>query len=452
MPPQLALLVCLCFVAWLFLWDKKQRQFTSRALWIPFLWLFIIGSRPVSSWFGGGDSGGDLGGDPVNTLFYGALMLGAIVTLQRRNFNWGGLIRNNKALCLIYLFFAISVVWSPLGIITLKRLVKDFGCVLVGLVLLTEVDPSMAIRTVFVRVAYLLFPLSIVVSKYYPAIGRNFSDTGIPMITGLTTQKNSLGAVVVTLGVMILWDLIELWKENAGRRWNTDMLVRYGVLAMGLWLLLTCDSVTSIVCLMLGAFLFWGGGRMVRMRNGRRVLVYSLIGLLGLAALNGTFHIFDNVVEAFGRNPTLTGRTTIWQVVLDQHTDPLIGCGFYSFWQTKYGYAVNQVIGMGLNEAHNGYLETYLDGGWVGVALLALLLLAVGARAIKRLFSASLFGRVAFIFWIIAIVYNYSESDYFRLSPIWFTFLLLTVESARQPQEAEEPVAVSEAAGFSAQK
>src|SRR5208282_2588486 len=189
MPPQLALFLCIGFIAWLFWRDSKQRQFASPALWIPFLWLLVIGSRPVSYWFGGGSSDEILEGNPINSLVFGVLIVGAILTLQRRSFNWGAFIRNNKALCLIYLFFAVSATWSPLGIISLKRLFKDFGTVLVGLVLLSEADPFAAMRAVFVRVSYLLFPLSVLVIKYYPAVGRGYTAEGGAMSTGLTTQK-----------------------------------------------------------------------------------------------------------------------------------------------------------------------------------------------------------------------------------------------------------------------
>src|ERR1700677_1788317 len=176
MPASIARFLCLGFIFWLFRKDRQLRSFTSPALWIPFCWLGIIGSRPVSYWFGGGDSSdGDLGGNPINTVIFGVLTIGAIVVLQRRNFEWARFFRSNKALLAIYLFFAISTVWSPLGIVALKRLFKDFGTVLVGLVLLTEQDPLAAIRTVFVRVSYLLFPLSALVIKYYPAIGRAVS-------------------------------------------------------------------------------------------------------------------------------------------------------------------------------------------------------------------------------------------------------------------------------------
>ncbi len=173
--------------------------------------------------------------------------------------------------------------------------------------------------------------------------------------------------------------------------------------------------------------------------------------LTGLVGLNKTFGISDAILHAFGRDPTLTDRTFIWQAILDQKTDPLVGCGFYSFWDTEFGRNVNIALGVdGLGSAHNGFLETYVDGGVVGLGLLVFLLLAAGARSIGRLFNGSLFGRMAFGFWAIIIFSNISEANFFRLGPIWFMFLLLAIECPRQLSHAsEEPdVPVRDAIGF----
>ena len=106
-------------------------------------------------------------GNPVNTFVYAILIASALIVLSKRGFNWGIAISRNKALFLIYFFLAISAFWSELPFVSLKRLIKDFGGVPVALIILTELDPITAFRTIFVRVSYLLFPLSIVFIKYF---------------------------------------------------------------------------------------------------------------------------------------------------------------------------------------------------------------------------------------------------------------------------------------------
>jgi O-antigen ligase len=441
MPPLLVLILCYCFIAWLMRKDMKWRDAGSWALLIPGAWITILGSRPVSYWFDPQSGVNNLDASPINTVTMTTLMVAAVVVLQRRGLKWGGLIRENKALFLIYFYLAISAAWSEMPFVSLKRLIKDFGCVLAALVILTETNPSEAVRTIFVRVSYLLFPLSLIIGKYFPEIGREYAKDGTPMFTGITTQKNSLGEMLFVFGLYVLWDLIEIWKGNGGRQKKTQILIRIGMLFMGLWLLITCNSQTSFICLSLGCLVLWGSGRLMRMRHGKRVLIACLAAGISLAALDKTFGLSEIVIRALGRNPTLTGRTDIWQHVMEQKTNPLVGEGFCIFWDTDKGAAVVDALTK-INSTHNGYLEMYVDGGLVGVVLLGLLLLLGGKRVIDRSFTGVPLGTMGLIYWLTAIIYNLSESSYFRLDTLWLTLLLMTINC---PQN--RPQHVMQAAG-----
>ena len=428
MAPQIVLLACYCFVFWLLRKDIKWRKVGSRALLIPGIWIAIQGSRPVSYWIGEG--GGNVEGNPINTLTYAVLIGAAIVVLSKRGFNWGMLVGRNKALFLIYFFFALSAFWSELPFISLKRLVKDFGCVPVALVILTELDPVVAFRAVCVRVSYLLFPLSIVFIKYFPAIGRQSARSGENMFTGVTTQKNSLGEMVFVLSLIILWDWLELRKTEKTKARKLQSRIRILLLGMAVWLLMTCDSQTSVVCIIVGAVLFWICGILQKLKIGKPILIGGLTAAICIVAADKTFNLSARLSEAVGRNPTLTGRTEIWKIVKEQNTDPLLGEGFYVFWDTEKGKNVVDALAR-INSAHNGYLETYVDAGLVGDVLLALMLLVAGARVIGRLFSGSPFGRIGVTYWATALLYNLSESSFFRLDLLWFMLLLVSIDYPR---------------------
>ena len=64
MGTPLALLICHLGVAGLFFLDRDKSVRNSKALWLPVIWLWIVGSRPVSAWLGmGSGSGGTLSFD-----------------------------------------------------------------------------------------------------------------------------------------------------------------------------------------------------------------------------------------------------------------------------------------------------------------------------------------------------------------------------------------------------
>ncbi len=442
MPPKLALLGCLVLIYWMFRQDLKRRHFESKALWIPFLWLLISGSRPVGAWFGSG-SATDPGNTTVDLLSMSALMGASIIVLFQRQMRWGDFAAQNKALLVMYLFFAISMMWAEHPFVALKRVCKDFGCVLVALVFLAQKNPLEAIRTVYVRCSYILFPLSVITIKYFPTIGRRPLRSGDASFGGLTVGKNSLGLTVLVFGLILVLDLILLYREHHKSEHKTDKRINVAMLLCGLWLLQTCDSKTSLVCLVIGSPLLLLSSWYARLRRPRLTLAAMAGVVCCCIALDGTLDISGQILTMLGRNKTLTGRTEIWRLVKAQHTDPILGCGFRSFWDGQMGKEIGEEV-MVINEAHNGYLEEYIDGGIVGVALFAIMLLSFGKTAVDGMARGTHYGGLAFAVCVIAILYNFSETDYFRLSSLWLTLLLVCIEPQpwrRQAEQVEEAAA-----------
>src|SRR6185295_18613016 len=62
------------------------------------------------------------------------------------------------------------------------------------------------------------------------------------------------------------------------------------------------------------------------------------------------------------------------------------------------------------NEAHNGYLETYLTLGWIGVALLACMVLAGYRNALRTYVKNPDLGSLQIAFFFVALIYNLTES------------------------------------------
>lgn len=420
---HLVLIFCWAAIVWLLRKDMSWRSAGSKVLLLPAAWLAIQGSRPVSYWFGygGGES------SPINTLLFLVFLIAAIFILHKRRIRWQKFFSSNKALLAVYAFFLVSMLWSEQPFTSLKRLIKDFETILVGLIILTEVNVAEAMRAIYVRVSYILFPLSVVFIKYFPEIGRQANRAGENMFTGVTTQKNSMGMTVFVFALFVVWDLVELWKGERRRGWKVQVGMRCAMLILGLWLLEMCDSQTSLLCLVLGTAAFWVSGRLVRMPQGKPILISALVGIIVLVACDSVFGISDMIIRALGRDPSLTGRTDIWKLVLEQQNSPWLGYGFYIFWDTEKGKAVIESF-MKINSAHNGYLETYLDGGYFGVGILCVFLLVAGRRVINRMFTGVPWGKIGLVFWSLAILYNFSETSYLRLDVLWFTLLLLAVQ------------------------
>ena len=205
-------LLALCTLSLVLLWvyhrDAKERPSVSFSTWIVLVWLFIHGTRPVTMWFGWEVNAIRDEGNPAEALVNFVVIVAGLIVLWSRSFRLSIFIDDNPLLCVFYLFWIFSVTWSDYPLITFKRLFKDLGNVAIVLIVLTERDPSEAIRAVCVRFAYLCIPLSIVLIRYYPSLGRTYVGYHQDAVTynGVATNKNALGVLVLVAVLFVLWD------------------------------------------------------------------------------------------------------------------------------------------------------------------------------------------------------------------------------------------------------
>src|SRR3954453_12648633 len=173
MPPTLALVLTLGFIAFLFWREFRADPNVSRALWIPFLWMFIIASRPVSQWLGifglgGGGTAAVEEGSSLDAFVYLTLMTLGVIVLNKRRVSVGQIIAENKWLCLFILYCFLAIFWSDFPLIAAKRWIKTLGNPIMALIVLSEPDVKEALVRVVRWNAYLLLPISILWIKYFP--------------------------------------------------------------------------------------------------------------------------------------------------------------------------------------------------------------------------------------------------------------------------------------------
>src|SRR5260370_4871544 len=99
----------------------------------------------------------------------------ALMVILMRGLNWSRLLASNAPIVALYLYFAISVLWSEFPLSSFKRCAKDFGFLLVIAVIWTEKEPLEAMRAVYVRCASVLLPLSVVLFRYFPRWVRAYT-------------------------------------------------------------------------------------------------------------------------------------------------------------------------------------------------------------------------------------------------------------------------------------
>lgn len=432
MPPFLASILTWAFVFYLFRRDIAEKPNVTGAIWIPTLWLLIITTRAVSTWLGMcGISAAGISleeGSTVDALVFFALICAGMRVLYMRRVSVAEVIRNNRWLTLYLLYCLTAVLWSDLPFVAAKRWIKDLGHPIMVLILLTEPDFTEALARLLKRCAYVVVPVSILYVKYYPEWGRGYNEwNGTAYYTGITESKNALGFDCLILGFFFIWHLLVTYRKEKNKARRDEIVLCIAFLSMIGWLFSMADSKTPLVSLTIALCVLAATG--VAWINKHRIGGYILAAGLMIAAVELTFELYDDVLKLLGRDASLTERTPLWAELRRWgQLNPILGTGFESFWLGERREKIWKILRWNASQAHNGYLETYLNLGLVGLSLLLCLLSATYAKTRRALVNDYWFGRFRFSFLFAILAYNWTEASLYGLHPVFFMFFLIAID------------------------
>jgi len=429
MMTQIATVVYTLGIVGLFWLDRDSKLQPSKALWLPVIWLLIVGSRPVSVWLNLAPSNPRdviLEGSPIDAFLFTALVATGVLVLFGRRKRVGSVLRTNWPIMLYFGFCLVSVLWSDFPDVAAKRWTKAIGDLVMALIVVTDVRPTAALTRFLSRTGFVLLPLSVLFIKYYDHFGRAYDAFGMAVNVGVTTNKNSLGVVTLVLSLGALWRVLVLLRDKGQADRRRHLLAQGALLLIGVYLLTLAHSATSGVCFVLGAGLMVAATLPVMRRRPAALHTLVLVILVG-ASLVVLFGGNAAVAHAVGRQSDLTGRTAIWDAVIPLAPNPLVGAGFESFWLGPRLEKMWRLFPVFLpNEAHNGYIETYLNLGWVGLILIALVLISGYRRITKLLRNDPALCGLMVGYVAAAAVYSVTEVGFRLLNPMWL-FLLLAI-------------------------
>lgn len=354
-------------------------------------------------------------GDPVQR---GILLSGYLLTTPIILFNPIRALRvvgRSPLPWLLILWAAVTILWSESAEITVRRVIA---------VLLT---------TLYVLVLYIRYPfqsfLRLLGMAFFTAIFSSLlmvafkPDWGIMSSVhqgaweGVFVHKNSLGKV----SVFALCFFSMLWLCSQNRR---ERAFWAGAFVLGAITLIGSRSVTALVVsgtTLIGAILLRVG------RPWRKIWPVFLLIILLFASSIVLWAIQNGevLVDALGRDVSLTGRIPLWQVLIPMGLEHPLGYGYGAFWLGLKGPSAEvwYALGWAVPNAHNGFLELWLHLGWVGLVLAFSLL---GRIFIANL-EPALAGSQEAVFWILFciafVTYNFVEVNLFNQNNIYWVLL-----------------------------
>ena len=231
---------------------------------------------------------------------------------------------------------------------------------------------------------------------------------------GLITHKNVAGGVAGMAVIIYLHFCI-----NRGRWFDYVLLVASAIFLVG------TRSKTSIGFLIpdiLAGLVFrqfWGEAR---------ARIYLVLGLTGGAVVAGLLAaVFaDRIADVLNNPLSFTGRVVIWKTALAEVMDhPLVGAGYSTFWgigrsSPLFKYITEPFLEF-VMQSHDGYVETAVNGGFVGLALCILASIIVPFKQIFRWDGANLSTRAMLLSILcFGITENFFEAQFYtKEKQIW---------------------------------
>jgi exopolysaccharide production protein ExoQ len=367
---------------------------------------------------------------PENRVVWPALAAISLWLLVQHRSRLRGMNWPPHIICLLaYLAFAgASVIWAFSPERSLVRFVQQ------AMITTSILAPSLvaAKRADLLRGMFLCFAVSLVLNLLF-VLGGSVTITrytsGLVNLgyQGYFDGKNYLGECAA-VGLLLSWQE----ALAPGRRRVFGILI--GGLALTLvWL---SDSKTAfglaIVCPAL-AQIALSVRKLTRLSMAVILLIIPLIYVVLSSIV--PFNIMDRVAYILYGDSTLTGRTIIWAFAqYEIGLRPIAGWGYQSFWLVPGSPTVTDAPGWVkmMPNAHNGYYDTMLETGYVGLALLLAFIVAT-LHGIGRLADQdSARARTVLSLALFVICYNYFETFWLRgFEFLWIVFLILVADVGR---------------------
>ena len=136
--------------------------------------------------------------------------------------------------------------------------------------------------------------------------------------------------------------------------------------------------------------------------------------------------------ELFGQDLTFSGRTLLWDYLLrDIRFNHILGSCYQAFWfpESHRIIDLNEIFYSPFTQAHNGYIDVFLQTGYVGVGLTLMILVSYFKDYIQ---IKKPHPWVLFI--IVTIIVNFQESTILRIGHTFnfmfiFSYILLFVNN-----------------------
>jgi O-antigen ligase len=384
-----------------------------------FLLLIIIGAglplwREVT-----GASINSIDGDPLQrNIILIAYLLALIPLIVKPSKIFKELFKNPSLL--FFLFWAtLSVFWSNFPSIGFRRVIALHLTIFYAILLYLRFNEKGFLNLLTITL-YIILISSTIIILFFPSVGI-MSGVHEGSWRGIFTHKNTLGKITV-LSLILFTTSLEKCKGNFSK-----YVLIFGSL-LSLFLLIRSESLSAYLL----TFIFIISVVLVNVfRLFKKDWLFLLV-LFVLVIIFVTLLLiknFETLLMMLGRDVTFTGRIPLWRELIKIGLDNPLGFGYGTFWvgDSNPSVIIYNRIPWRPSHAHNGYLDVWIQLGWIGL----LSSLALVVKTSYKIFIRILHEKNKPYFWIYFLIfiltYNISESNLLSYNNIYTIIFFVAI-------------------------
>jgi exopolysaccharide production protein ExoQ len=379
----------------------------------------------------------DTGGGPTR-LIVGASTLFAVLLIFPLASSVLSLFSRNRYVAALVVLATASILWSQDPTASLQRVAYLLVTTCFGLYLVERFSPRQVMQVVMITGAIAIIGslfLAVALPRYGIFTGRAEESSGWQ---GIYSHKNTLGLITMYFLAPALFLPVKGTREKFWRFLYIGSSIFLVAMSRsrGAWIM-TASLLAFALIITVGN----------RLKPGERAAAYWALGVVLVVIAATVWALLPVILGALHKDMTLTGRTTIWSVLLTSFVKrPWLGYGYSAFWVGTKGESANAIYALNwprLGYAENGVLELALELGAVGVSLYFLAYLQ-SYRRLKCLLSWS--SGTAELFWygstlFLAAITNIEAGDIASPNSMeWLIFVIAAGSIQKRYQEIRQQV------------
>ena len=313
--------------------------------------------------------------DKKNLLLYFIFYISAISIFIYMYKQEVKIVKNNLFLILFCVFITImSVVFHRKNTV-IQSCICLIGTMLYAMMLVVIYDYRKVFKIIF-KAQIIITLANIMYTLIYPNFGKMMYKGNI-VWRGLYGHKNSL-SINMVFGIILSYAIYKM-NQNTKMRIVSKLNIIISIIVLTL-----TKSITSLLIVIISYFMYILYSKLEFNKNPSLILMFLHIIIYALVMFGQKYN--DLFVRLFNRDLTLTGRVDIWNVIINLVKErPIRGYGYGGVWYQDsdiVDYIWSKTF-IGMETAHNGFLEWALQTGIIGMILFIVLLLIMGKRVLK---------------------------------------------------------------------